>query len=67
MPLTSPSIDLIPIRIWGSNLTIEGMELALLSVIYIIEGVKIKIQDGLAVDLLYLVEKKEEKEKKEKK
>lgn len=57
-PLTSPSADLIPVRVWGDNPTIERIELAPGPVTHITQGLKIEIKEGTILDLLYLVEKK---------
>jgi len=64
-PLTSRSTaDLIPVKVWGSNPTIDGMELATGSVTHITKGVKVQVEEGSMLDLLFLVEKNEKEGKK---
>ncbi|KAF4634528.1 hypothetical protein G7Y89_g3583 [Cudoniella acicularis] len=60
-PLTAPSADLIPVTVWGKNPTIEGMELTPGSATHITKGIRIRIEEGSALDLLFLVEKVKEK------
>jgi hypothetical protein len=57
-PLTSRSADLIPVKVLGSNPTIDEMQLALGSVTHITKEVKVQIADGSALYLMNLVEKK---------
>jgi hypothetical protein len=57
-PVTSRSGDLIPVKVWGTNPTIEGMEMTPGSTTHIRKGVSIRVEEDSVVDLLVLVEKK---------
>jgi hypothetical protein len=49
---------LIPIKVWGTNPTIEGIEMTVGSTTHITKVVSIQIEEGSVMDLLILVEKK---------
>jgi len=57
--VTAHSADLIPVRVWGTNPTIEGKEMIPGSTMHISKGVSIQVEEGSVVDVLYLVEKEE--------
>jgi hypothetical protein len=57
-PLTARSGYLIPIKVWGTNPTIEGIEMTVGSTTHITKVVSIQIEEGSVMDLLILVEKK---------
>jgi hypothetical protein len=56
--LAAPSADLFPVFVWGNNPTIDGAALGPGGTTHIRDGVTIRVEEGSAVDLLYLVEKK---------
>jgi hypothetical protein len=67
MSLGARSADLWPVYVWGNNPTIDGVEVAPGQSARIRNVGTIQVQEGSAVDLLYLLEKKEKEKEKEKK
>lgn len=56
--MTAYSGDLIPVKVWGKNPTVEGKEVTPGSITHIRKGVSIRVEEESAVDLLILVEEK---------
>jgi hypothetical protein len=62
--LTSRSAYLISIKVWGSNATIEGAQLAPKWIAHFKKGVNIKVEKESVVDVFYVVEKPKKDTKK---
>jgi len=55
--LTSSSADFVAVQVWGDDPTLDGIKLSPKTVVHIKRGVKIAVEEGSTVDLLYVAVK----------
>jgi hypothetical protein len=54
-PVTAHSADLIPVRVWGANPAISGIEMTPGSITHIKKGVLIEVEGDSVVNLLCVI------------